>query len=157
MGRGVGRRIFNLAKYLKAAQAQRALPLIYLSLDIGQITHAMKSSVIDYNATARRRSRGDQHLESEGNVMKMFAVALAAGLLLAPAGATVANAQTVRSELRDHPRILQAIRDIEDAIGYMEAAPNNFGGHKAAAIQASREAVRQLREAAEFRAEQDRR
>jgi hypothetical protein len=86
--------------------------------------------------------------------MKMFAVALAAGLLLAP---TFANAQNVRSELREHPRILQAIRDIEDAIAYMEAAPSNFGGHKAAAIQASREAVRQLREAAEFRAEQDRR
>jgi hypothetical protein len=95
--------------------------------------------------------------EREGNVMKMFAVALATGLLLAPVGTTLVNAQTVRSELRDHPRILQAIRDIEDAIAYMEAAPNNFGGHKAAAIAASHEAVRQLREAAEFRAEQDRR
>jgi hypothetical protein len=89
--------------------------------------------------------------------MKMFAVALTTGLLLVSAGAPIANAQTVRSELRDHPRILQAIRDIEDAIAYMEAAPNNFGGHKGAAITASREAVRQLREAAEFRAEQDRR
>jgi hypothetical protein len=89
--------------------------------------------------------------------MRMFAAAVAAGLLLAPLGATFANAQTVRSELRDHPRILQAIRDIEDAIAYMEAAPNNFGGHKGRAIEASREAVRQLREAAEFRAEQDRR
>jgi hypothetical protein len=89
--------------------------------------------------------------------MRMLAAALATGLLLAPVGTTFANAQTVRSELREHPRILQAIRDIEDAIAYMEAAPNNFGGHKGAAIAASREAVRQLREAAEFRAEQDRR
>jgi len=89
--------------------------------------------------------------------MKMFAVALAAGVLLAPMGATFANAQTVRSELREHPRILQAIREIEDAIAYMEAAPSNFGGHKVAAIAASREAVRQLRAAAEFRAEMDRR
>jgi hypothetical protein len=87
----------------------------------------------------------------------MLAAVLAAGLLLAPVGTTFANAQTVRSELRDHPRILQAIRDIEDAIAYMEAAPNNFGGHKAVAIDAAREAVRQLRAAAEFRAEQDRR
>jgi hypothetical protein len=87
----------------------------------------------------------------------MLAVALATGVMIAPVGVTFANAQTVRSELHEHPRILQAIRDIEDAIAYMEAAPNNFGGHKAAAIQASREAVRQLREAAEFRAEQDRR
>jgi hypothetical protein len=89
--------------------------------------------------------------------MRMFAAAFAAGLLLAPMGATVANAQNVRSELRGHPRILQAIRDIEDAIAYMEAAPDNFGGHKVAAIAASHEAVRQLRAAAEFRAEQDRR
>jgi hypothetical protein len=89
--------------------------------------------------------------------MKMFAVAVAAGVLLAPVGPTFANAQTVRSELREHPRILQAIREIEDAIAYMEAAPDNFGGHKAAAINASREAVRQLRTAAEFRAVQDRR
>jgi hypothetical protein len=95
--------------------------------------------------------------EVMGNVMRKLAVALAAGLLLAPMGATIVNAQTVRSELRDHPRILQAIRDIEDAVAYMEAAPNNFGGHKAAAIEASREAIRQLRAAAEFRAEQDRR
>jgi hypothetical protein len=104
-----------------------------------------------------RRSRRYQHAKSEENVMKMFAIALATGLLLAPVGATFANAQGIRSELHDHPRILQAIHDIEDAIAYMEAAPNNFGGHKVAAIAASREAVRQLREAAEFRAEEDRR
>jgi hypothetical protein len=82
----------------------------------------------------------------------MFAIAVATGLLLAPVGTTFANAQTVRDELREHPRIMQAIRDIEDAIANMEAAPTNFGGHKATAIAASREAVRQLREAAEFRA-----
>jgi hypothetical protein len=89
--------------------------------------------------------------------MKMLAVALAASLLFAPLGANIANAQTVRSEAAAHPRIAQAIRDIEDAIAYMEAAPNDFGGHKGGAINASREAVRQLRAALEFRAEQDRR
>src|ERR1700758_318658 len=90
------------------------------------------------------------------DVVRMLAVALATGLLLAPEGATFANAQTVRSELRDHPRILQAIREIEDAIAYMEAAPDNFGGHKAAAIDASRAAVRELRASLAFRAQQDR-
>jgi hypothetical protein len=89
--------------------------------------------------------------------MKMFAVAVTAGVLLAPLGVTFADAQTVRSEAAAHPRIAQAIRDIEDAVAYMEAAPNDFGGHKGAAINASREAVRQLRAALEFRAEQDRR
>jgi hypothetical protein len=75
----------------------------------------------------------------------MCAVAVATGILLAPAGSSFANAQTVRGELQEHPRIMQAIRDIEDAIANMEAAPNYFGGHKAAAVAASREAVRQLR------------
>jgi hypothetical protein len=83
----------------------------------------------------------------------MCAVAVATGILLAPARASFANAQTVRGELQEHPRIMQAIRDIEDAIANMEAAPNYFGGHKAAAVAASREAVRQLREAIEFRAD----
>jgi 3-oxoadipate enol-lactonase len=75
----------------------------------------------------------------------MCAVAVATGILLAPAGSSFADAQTVRGELQEHPRIMQAIRDIEDAIANMEAAPNYFGGHKAAAVAASREAVRQLR------------
>jgi hypothetical protein len=92
--------------------------------------------------------------ESEENAMKMFGVAVATGLLLATVGATLADAQTVRGELRKHPRIMQAIDDIEDAISNMETAPNDFGGHKAAAIAASREAVRQLREAVEFRADE---
>ena len=59
-----------------------------------------------------------------------------------PLGATLANAQTMRMEAKTHPRIVQAIRELEDAIGYMENAPNNFGGHKAAAIAASRAASR---------------
>lgn len=89
--------------------------------------------------------------------MRTLTVALATGLLLAPAGATFANAQTVRSESVAHPRIAQAVRDLEDALAYMEAAPDDFGAHKAAAIAASREAVKQLRASLEFRAEQDRR
>jgi hypothetical protein len=78
-------------------------------------------------------------------------------LLLAPLGATMAHAQNIRTEAEAHPRIAQAIRDLEDAIAYMEAAPNNFGGHKGAAINAARVAVRELRASLAFRAEQDRR
>jgi hypothetical protein len=63
----------------------------------------------------------------------------------------------MRSEAADHPRIAQAIHDLEDAIAYMEAAPNNFGGHKAAALDASRAAIRELRASLAFRADQDRR
>jgi hypothetical protein len=91
------------------------------------------------------------------DIVRMFTVALAVGLLLAPLGVNFANAQTMRSEWEAHPRIAKAIRDLEDALAYMEAAPNNFGGHKGAAIAASREAVRQLRASLEFRALEDRR
>jgi hypothetical protein len=92
--------------------------------------------------------------------MRKLAVALSTCLLLAPMaplGATMAQAQNIRTEAEAHPRIAQAIRNLEDAIAYMEAAPNNFGGHKAEALAASRAAVRELRASLAFRAEQDRR
>jgi hypothetical protein len=89
-------------------------------------------------------------------IVKKLAIALSTCLLLGPIGATVASAQTMQMEAANHPRIVQAIRDLEDAIAYLEAAPNNFGGHKAAAIDASRAAVRELRASLAFRAGQDR-
>jgi hypothetical protein len=89
--------------------------------------------------------------------VKKLAIALSTCLLLAPMGATLASAQTMRMEAEAHPRIVQAIRDLEDAIGYLEAAPNNFGGHKAAAINASRAAIQELRASLAFRAQEDRR
>jgi hypothetical protein len=93
--------------------------------------------------------------------MRKLAVALLTCLLLAPLavplGTTIAHAQNVRTEAEAHPRIAQAIRNLEDAIAYMEAAPNNFGGHKAEALAASRVAVRELRASLAFRADQDRR
>jgi hypothetical protein len=92
----------------------------------------------------------------ENNVRK-FAFVLSACLLLAPLDATIANAQNMRSEAAEHPRIAQAIHDLEDAVAYMEAAPDNFGGHKAAALDASRAAIRELRASLAFRAGQDRR
>jgi hypothetical protein len=86
-----------------------------------------------------------------------FAVILAGGLMLAAAGSWVAaTAQTVRTEEANHPRIAVAIRDLEDAIRYMEAAPHDFGGHKAAAIRDSRAAVVQLKLALAYRAMKDR-
>ncbi len=44
---------------------------------------------------------------------------------------SLTNAQpraAVAEEMGDHPRIATAVRDLEDAIAYMEAAPHNFGG-----------------------------
>jgi hypothetical protein len=60
-----------------------------------------------------------------------------------------------QNERAMHPRIAAAIKSLDDAIAYMEAAPHDFGGHKAAAIKSSREAVLQLKEALRFRARED--
>ena len=88
--------------------------------------------------------------------MTRFALPLVAGLLLLGAGSSIASAQTVRTEAADHPRIANAIRELEDAIKYLEAAPHDFGGHKVAAIRDSRAAIKELRAALAFRARQDR-
>jgi hypothetical protein len=62
-----------------------------------------------------------------------------------------------QGEAQQHPRIVKAIDAIQDARAYLQQAPWDFGGHKEAAIKACDEAVRQLRAALEFRAEQDHR
>ena len=89
--------------------------------------------------------------------MKRFAVAVAASVMLTSVACSFAAAQTVRSEAAEHPRLVAAIRELEGAIQYLEAAPHDFGGHKAAAIRDSRAAIVQLRAALAYRARMDRR
>jgi hypothetical protein len=43
-----------------------------------------------------------------------------------------------------HPRILTAIGGLKDARAYLKAAPHNFGGHRAKAIEKIDEALEQL-------------
>jgi hypothetical protein len=88
--------------------------------------------------------------------MRKAALALGVVCVLALPGAFTAQAQTVRSELENHPRIAKAIREMEDAIAYLEAAPHDFGGHKVAAIRDTRAAIEQLRRAMAYRARMDR-
>ncbi len=45
---------------------------------------------------------------------------------------------------QEFPRLQAAIAALNDAIDFMQKAPNDFGGHKAAAIAACRTAIRQL-------------
>ncbi len=87
----------------------------------------------------------------------MKRVAIAAMIALALGGlVTPSVAQTVQTEAINHPRIAAAIREMEEAIRYMEAAPHDFGGHKAAAIRDTRAAIVQLRKALAYRARVDR-
>jgi hypothetical protein len=102
-------------------------------------------------------SDGWGHVSNKEKVVKKLAIALSTGLLFASLIAPAANAQTMGSEAAAHPRIVRAIENLQDAIAYLEAAPDNFGGHKAAAIQASRAAIGELRASLAFRAQQDRR
>jgi len=69
---------------------------------------------------------------------------------------SVATMCVAQNERANHPRIAAAITQIDDAIAYMEAAPHDFGGHKAAAIASSKAAVRDLKLALAFRAKADR-
>jgi hypothetical protein len=89
--------------------------------------------------------------------VKRIALAFAASVMLSTAACSIAAAQTVRSEAAEHPRIATAIRELEAAIRYLEAAPHDFGGHKVAAIRDSRAAIIELRAALAYRARMDRR
>jgi len=61
-----------------------------------------------------------------------------------------------QNERAMHPRLGAAIAAIKDARAYMQEAPHDFGGHKAAAIRASDDAIRQLNPALAYRAVRDR-
>jgi hypothetical protein len=82
----------------------------------------------------------------------MFGVILAAGF---PPIVETAAAANIAGEKAHHPRIAKAIQELEEAIKYMEAAPHDFGGYKAEALEDSKKAVASLRQALQYRAKQD--
>lgn len=83
--------------------------------------------------------------------MKFFS-GIVLGVLLS-AGVVTVSAQPER--LR-HPRIAKAIDALEDARAYMREAAHDFGGHRVEALRATDEAIKQLRLALAYRAEEDR-
>ncbi len=85
------------------------------------------------------------------NVMLSAALALSAAAVARPS-----LAQTMGDETREHPRIVTAIREMEDAIRYLEGAPHDFGGYKSAAIADTRRAIESLRMALRYREFRDR-
>jgi len=88
---------------------------------------------------------------SRRNVMLTAALAVSAATL-----ARTSVAQTMGDEMRDHPRIVRAIHEMEDAVRYMEEAPHDFGGFKARAIEDTRRAIESLRMALRYREHHDR-
>jgi hypothetical protein len=81
-----------------------------------------------------------------------FVMGLALGIGLSVGGATL----LAQNEKATHPRIATAINALKDARAYMESAPHDFGGHKAEAIRATDEAIKQLNFALAYRGAKDR-
>jgi hypothetical protein len=81
-----------------------------------------------------------------------FLSGLALGAVLC-GGAWTLSAQNERAL---HPRIARAIEALRDARAYMSEAPHDFGGHKAEALRATDNAIRQLNFALEYRGREDR-
>jgi hypothetical protein len=83
--------------------------------------------------------------------MKNFVVGLMLGVILSASVVSLA----AQNERALHPRIAKAIEALKDAKAYMQAAPHDFGGHRAEAIRASDEAIKQLDLALAYRAGRD--
>jgi len=84
--------------------------------------------------------------------MKKFIAGTVVGVVLSAGGASL----FAQPERAMHPRIAKAIEALREARAYMEAAPHDFGGHKAKAIRASDDAIRELNLALQYRARKDR-
>ena len=69
---------------------------------------------------------------------------------------TAGSTLLAQNERAMHPRIATAIAALRDARAYMAEAPHDFGGHKAEAIRATDEAIRQLNFALAYRGRRDR-
>jgi acetyl esterase/lipase len=81
-----------------------------------------------------------------------FVAGLVLGVVLSVGGSTL----LAQNERAMHPRLAAAITALRDARAYLQEAPHDFGGHKAEAIRASDEAIRQLNLALAYRATKDR-
>jgi len=88
---------------------------------------------------------------------KTIATGLLVGMGLAaqPMVASAAPELTVQSERAAHPRLVEAINHMQAALRELEAAPDDFGGNKAAAISDARRAIHSLKRALYFRLRMD--
>ena len=69
---------------------------------------------------------------------------------------TAGSSLLAQNERAMHPRIAAAIAALRDARAYIVEAPHDFGGHKADAVRATDEAIRQLNFALAYRERRDR-
>jgi hypothetical protein len=88
---------------------------------------------------------------------KMIAIGVLVGMGLGarPMVASAAPELTVQSERAAHPRIVEAINHMKEALKELEAAPDDFGGNKAVAIADTKRAIHSLKKALYFRLKMD--
>jgi hypothetical protein len=88
---------------------------------------------------------------------KMIATGLLLGMGLSaqPMVASAAPELSVQSERAAHPRLVEAINHLNAALRELEAAPEDFGGNKAAALADTRKAIHSLKRALYFRLKMD--
>ena len=84
-----------------------------------------------------------------------FSVLTAFALGMQPMAAVAVPALTIQQEDAAHPRLVEAIHHMREALREMEAAPDDFGGNKAAAIRDTKIAIHSLRKALYFRLHMD--
>ena len=84
-----------------------------------------------------------------------LAVAICLGAMLQSAAAQAQPALTIQQEEAAHPRLVKAIHEMRDALAELEAAPNDFGGNKAAAVRDTKQAIHSLKKALYFRLKMD--
>ena len=60
-----------------------------------------------------------------------------------------------KTELREHPRLGHALVDLHIAKEHLEKAPHDFGGHRADAVKACDEAIKQIELAVKFDAKHE--
>jgi hypothetical protein len=95
------------------------------------------------------------------NIGKLFISASAAAVLMTfavaghPTSAFAAPQLTIQSEEAAHPRLVHAIHNLQDVLKELEAAPDDFGGNKAAAIRDTHQAIHSVRKALYFRLHMD--
>ena len=95
------------------------------------------------------------------NLSKSFISTGAASVLMGlamvgqPLIAMAAPPLNVQSEEAAHPRLAKALHQMKEALRELEAAPDDFGGNKAAAIRDTRAAVHSVKKALYFRLHMD--
>jgi len=89
------------------------------------------------------------------NKMIASGLLLGMGLCAQPMAASAAPELTIQSERAAHPRIVEAINHMNEALREMEAAPDDFGGNKGAAVADTRKAIHSLKRALYFRLKMD--